>query len=185
VKHTVCHIEFGSSDLDRTAAFYCGLFNWTVERAACGELLFRSPDGLQGTIRQHETVTPNRLPLIRVELNDLAPILDLAVRFHGGYAGFVDPLSGDWAMHLRDPDGNLIRLARAAVAGPPETVAPDPEKPDLPPASNAAPPLDSGVTAVVKDVRRVSARPSGHANGNGNGNGNGVRTTASKVRRDA
>jgi catechol 2,3-dioxygenase-like lactoylglutathione lyase family enzyme len=182
VKHTVCHIEFSSADLDRSTAFYSGLFSWTVIRATPDELLFRSPDGLQGTIRRVDTVTPSKLPLLRIEVDDYAPIIDLAARFQGGYSGFVDPLQGDWAINLRDPDGNLIRLSREAPAPPvpePDSVTVQEQEPRRESGSEALS-VSLSPAAVVQDMRKVTAR----VNGNSSANGNGAGPKTSRARQD-
>lgn len=164
MKHAVCHIEFCARDLDRATAFYCGLFGWTIVRAAADEVLFRSPDGLQGTIRRVETVTPNRLPLLRIEVDDYGPVVEMAARFQGGYSGFVDPIQGDWAVHLRDPDGNLIRLART----PWSSAAAEPERGPWVPEPTMESTSPEAV-AVVPSTRKLAHRANGHAQSNGNG----------------
>jgi len=115
LRHTVCNIEFGATDLERAAAFYRGVLGWTVTAGPPNALLFRSDDGLAGTIRQTESFTRGPLPLLRVEVDEFTPLLELAARHGGGYVGFVDPSQGEWTVNLCDPDGNLIRLSNSAA----------------------------------------------------------------------
>lgn len=116
LRQTVCHFELSATDLERASLFYHTLLNWTITSSNADLLQFRSPDGLAGSIRRVDDVSPSQIPLLRIEVDEYAPLLDLAAKLDGGYSGFIDPIQGEWAVHLRDPDGNLIRLARTSAS---------------------------------------------------------------------
>ena len=110
-KHCVCHIEWSSTDLERTKQFLSGLFDW--EFTAWGEefLLFNPPEGPGGGITKTEKAEPGRSPLLYIEVEDIEPYLEKAGELGGG----VDmpkteiPNIGFYA-HVMDHDGNVIGL---------------------------------------------------------------------------
>ena len=77
LKHTICHIEFNSTNIERTTAFYQTLFGWTLTPLQRDYMLFRSPDGISGAFRELDAVSPLDIPSIQIEVSDFAPLIDL------------------------------------------------------------------------------------------------------------
>jgi predicted enzyme related to lactoylglutathione lyase len=110
-KHSVCHIEWSSTDLKRTEAFLSGLFGWEFKRWGEDYLLFNTPEGPNGGIMKVDKLLPGKSPYIYIHVDDVEPYLDKAKELGGG----IDtpkkeiPKVG-WFAHILDPDGNIIGL---------------------------------------------------------------------------
>jgi predicted enzyme related to lactoylglutathione lyase len=44
-KHAICHVEWSSTDLERTRAFLAGLFDWEFQAWGEDYLVFTPPEG--------------------------------------------------------------------------------------------------------------------------------------------
>ncbi|MCI2430867.1 VOC family protein [Candidatus Acetothermia bacterium] len=115
-KHGICHIEWASTDLKRTQAFYGGLFGWTFEAWGDSYVLFKCPDGFGGGFAKQKEVRAGRSPLVYVQVDEIEPYLKKAKELGGGVADpktQIDPSVG-WYAHLTDPDGNIVGLFQSA-----------------------------------------------------------------------
>ncbi|MBU7014011.1 MAG: VOC family protein [Theionarchaea archaeon] len=111
MKHTICHIEWSSTDLERTKKFLSGLFEWEFEYWGENYLLFSPPEGVGGGIAQVENVNPGDSPLIHVEVDEIEPYLEKAKQLGGCVAAPKTEIpTVGWYAVLTDPDGNLVGL---------------------------------------------------------------------------
>lgn len=111
MKHSVCHFEWSSTDLERTKKFLAGLFGWEFKAWGDEYMLFDPPQGPGGGIMKVDKVIPGKSPAIYIEVDEIEPYLDKTP----GLGGTVDtpkteiPTIG-WHAHVLDPDGNIIGL---------------------------------------------------------------------------
>lgn len=110
-RHAICHIEWSSTDLERTRRFLSGLFHWKFDSWGDNYILFKPLTGVGGGIQKTKCVVPGESPLVYVEVEAVQPYLDRAVQLGGRVAvGETEiPHTGRYA-HIADPDGNLIGL---------------------------------------------------------------------------
>ncbi|MCE5271742.1 hypothetical protein LLH00_10725 [bacterium] len=112
-RHAICHIEFSSTDLERTRRFLAGMFNWKFDSWGGNYMLFKPPVGVGGGVQRVDVVNPGASPVVFVEVESIAPYLKKAVELGGAVAQAEAevPHTG-WLAQVRDPDGNLIGLFR-------------------------------------------------------------------------
>jgi len=108
-RHAICHIEWSSTDLERTRKFLSGLFNWKFDSWGDKYILFKPLSGVGGGIQKVERVTPGQSPVVYVEVEEIKPYLDKAIQLGGKVAvGETDiPHTGHVAQ-IMDPDGNIV-----------------------------------------------------------------------------
>jgi len=110
-KHTINHVQWSVTDMERAKAFYGGLFGWSFETWGDNYTTFKPPEGLEGGLMKVDQVKPGQSPYIYIEVEELEPYLERARELGGG----VDvpkteiPQIG-WFAHLTDPDGNIVGL---------------------------------------------------------------------------
>lgn len=109
--HTICHIEWSSTDLEKTKTFLSGLFDWKFEAWGEEYLLFMPPDGVGGGIAKVDTVQPGESPAVYIEVDEIEPYLEKAKQLGGGIAvpKTEIPTMG-WFAHITDPDKNIVGL---------------------------------------------------------------------------
>lgn len=115
-KNSITHIEWSSSDLERSKTFYSGLFDWKIEPwGEEGYLSITPPEGATGGIMKADEVRPGASPVVYVEVDEIESYLEKAKELGGGVAVPKNeiPTMG-WFAHLTDPDGNLVGLFQAA-----------------------------------------------------------------------
>jgi len=114
-KHAICHVEWDSTDFERTKRFYGGLFEWNFQPWGDEYLLFSVPGGIGGGFCKKPQVTPNPMPRIYVQVDAIEPYLQRASELGGGIAEPKTeiPQVGWWAF-LTDPDGNMVGLFQGA-----------------------------------------------------------------------
>lgn len=111
-KHTICHVEWSSTDLERTQAFLSGLFDWKFKAWGDKYLLFNTPEGgPDGGIAKVDEVKPGESPVIYIEVDEIEPYIEKAKRLGGEVAvpKTEIPTVG-WYALLKDPDNNIIGL---------------------------------------------------------------------------
>lgn len=108
-KHTICHIEWSSTDLQRTKSFLSGLFGWKFRYFGEDYLSFDTPEGPGGGIMRVDRVRPGESPYVYIEVEEIEPYLERAKKLGGGVAvpKTEIPTIG-WFAHLTDPDGNVV-----------------------------------------------------------------------------
>lgn len=110
-KHSVCHIEWSSTDLERTKAFLSGLFGWEFKVWDDEYLLFDPPEGPAGGIMKVDKVAPGKSPYIYIEVDEIEPYLEKAKELGGGIDVPKKEIAEiGWYAHLTDPDGNIVGL---------------------------------------------------------------------------
>lgn len=113
-KHSICHVEWSSTNLQRARVFFSELFDWKFEDWGEGYTLFRPPEGVCGGVARVDKVAPAGSPVVYVEVDEIEPYLDRAKGLGGGVAvpRTEIPTVG-WFAHLTDPDGNLVGLFKS------------------------------------------------------------------------
>lgn len=114
-KHAICHIEWCSTDLERTKSFLSGLFGWKFEPFGDEYILFEPPEGPGGGIAKVDEVHPGESPSVYVGVDEIEPYLERAKKLGGGVGVPKKeiPNVGWWAL-ISDPDGNPIGLFQQA-----------------------------------------------------------------------
>ncbi len=110
-KHAICHIEWSSTDLERTKTFLSGLFGWKFQSFGEDYLSFDTPQGPGGGIMKADEVHPGESPYVYIEVDEIEPYLECAKELGGGVAvpKTEIPTIG-WFAHLKDPDGSVVGL---------------------------------------------------------------------------
>lgn len=110
-RHTICHVEWASTDLQRSEAFFGGLFNWLFEPFGEDYVLFHSPGGIDGGLMKAEEVKPGRSPTVYVRVEEIEPYLEQAEALGGSVkVPKTEIPTVGWYAHLGDPDGNIVGL---------------------------------------------------------------------------
>jgi len=114
-KNAICHVEWASSNFEKTQKFYGGLFGWTFQPFGAEYLLFQAKDGIGGGFRLDRKVKSVELPAIYVEVDKIEPYLEKAKKVGGEVASKKTeiPTIGFYAT-LKDPDGNCVSLFQSA-----------------------------------------------------------------------
>jgi predicted enzyme related to lactoylglutathione lyase len=107
----VVHFEVGCKDLEKTTAFYTGLFGWAPTPVPMASLLNTlSPEGIQGHITAlgHE---PHRYVTFYIQVDDIIDSLGRIEKAGGkkliGPVPLPDNKQFAW---FTDPEGNMIGL---------------------------------------------------------------------------
>ncbi len=110
-KHAFCHIEWSVTDLERSKAFYAGLFDWKFEPWGEEYLVFSTPQEPDGGLMKVNEVSPGSSPVVYVEVEEIEPYLEKARELGGGVdAPKTEIPNLGWFANLKDPDGNLVGL---------------------------------------------------------------------------
>lgn len=110
-KHTICHIEWSSTDLNRSKAFLGGLFGWKFESWGDEYLLFQPPSGVNGGIMKVKKVQPGQSPVVYIEVEEIEPYIKKAKELGGKVAVPKTEIPNvGWHVHLVDFDGNIVAL---------------------------------------------------------------------------
>jgi predicted enzyme related to lactoylglutathione lyase len=110
-KHSICHVEWSSTDLERTKAFLSGLFDWEFKPWGKEYLMFKPPEGVGGGIMKVDSVQPGRSPAVYIEVEEIEPYLEKAKELGGGVADPKTEVPGaGWYAHVTDHDGNIWGL---------------------------------------------------------------------------
>jgi len=110
--HDICHVEFDSTDLERTKGFLGGLFeDWKFQSWGESYMLFDTPDGPGGGINKVEKVEPGKNILVYVQVDEIEPYLAKTGGLGGGvHTPKTEIPNVGWFAILTDPDGNLLGL---------------------------------------------------------------------------
>jgi predicted enzyme related to lactoylglutathione lyase len=114
----IVHIEFKSSDFERTSDFYAKLFDWKTDRNASGSYMkFDGADGPSGGwVRADLVQSPG--PIAYLTVDDLAAKLDEVESAGGRVLVRALPFAGGGEIGLfADPDGNVLGLWQRKNAG--------------------------------------------------------------------
>ena len=110
-KHAICHVEWASTNLEKSRTFYGGLFDWTFTPWGEEYMVFKGPETTGGGLMKVAEVKSGTSPAIYIEVDLIEPYLDRAKKLGGSVAvpRTEIPTVG-WYAHLKDPDGNLVGL---------------------------------------------------------------------------
>ncbi|MEA2554488.1 MAG: uncharacterized protein QOJ65_2664 [Fimbriimonadaceae bacterium] len=112
-KNTFCHIEFQSTDLERSQKFYQGLFDWSFKDFGGGMVVFGQGDQHLGGLQKAESVAPGSSPSVWIEVDALEPYLEKAPKLGGQVASEKSPIPNvGWSAMVNDPDGNPVGLVQ-------------------------------------------------------------------------
>jgi predicted enzyme related to lactoylglutathione lyase len=110
-QNKIGHVEWASTDLDRTKDFLSGLFNWNFKTWSEEYYLFSVADGPGGGIMRVDKVDPGNSPVVYVEVDDIESTLGRVEELGGGIAQPKTEIPDmGWYAHFTDPDGNVIGL---------------------------------------------------------------------------
>jgi uncharacterized protein len=111
----VVHFELGCKDLEKTTAFYTGLFGWGKTTIPYSSLLnTNSPEGIQGHITSlgHE---PHQYVTFYIQVDDINKMLEKITAAGGtkiiGPIPLPDKSQFAW---FKDPEGNMVALTTKA-----------------------------------------------------------------------
>jgi len=109
--HRIGHIEFASTDLERSRNFFSGLFGWSFNPWNEEYYLFNAEDKPNGGIMKVDKVVPGNSTVVYVEVDDIESMLKSAEELGGGVAQPKTEIPNmGWYAHFTDPDGNVIGL---------------------------------------------------------------------------
>lgn len=110
-KHEFGHVEFLVTDLDRSRAFYEGLFGWQFRPFGGEYLLFRGPGRTAGGLMKVRQPIPGRSTIAYVEVEEIEPYLEKATALGGAIETDKSAVADmGWFALLKDPDGNVVGL---------------------------------------------------------------------------
>ena len=114
----ICYLEIPAITAEASAAFYSGIFGWTVRKRGDGELAFDDTGGVSGTWVKESDRTPDEttrtyimvdeidVTLRRIEAAGgrvLTPRTDIAPGM-GAFAAFADPAGVEFGLY-EEPKG--------------------------------------------------------------------------------
>jgi len=113
--HTICHVEYDVTDLDRSRAFYEALFGWTFRQFTDDMMVFGMGEEHIGGLSRKAAVNPGHSPSIWFEVENLDAKLSRASEIGGSQhtARHEVPHVG-WAGVVADPDGNAVGMVQFA-----------------------------------------------------------------------
>jgi predicted enzyme related to lactoylglutathione lyase len=107
----ICYIEMPTADIEKSAAFYSGVFGWKTRRRGDGRLAFDDATGeVSGTWVEGRPASGQPGLLVYIMVDSVAASVD-AVIAHGGE--IVQPIGADApeiTARFRDPGGNVLGL---------------------------------------------------------------------------
>ena len=113
--NTVCHIEFGVTDMDRAEAFYKGLFGWTFRAFTPTMRVFGQGDDHIGGLTLVDKVEPGRSPSVWLQVESLDATLARVEALGGRPLSPKSEVPGTgWSADFEDPDGNYVGIVEYA-----------------------------------------------------------------------
>jgi len=113
--NTVCHVEFDSTDLERSKRFYEGLFGWKFRQFSDSMLAFGTDEGHVGGLEKVDSVTPGRSPSVWFQVDDIESYLTKVTGLGGQILRPKTDLPHvGWSAQAADPDGNPVGLVQFA-----------------------------------------------------------------------
>ena len=107
----ICYVELPAQDVEASAAFYAGVFDWRPRRRGDGRLAFDdSIDEVSGAWVTGRPPAAEPGLLVYVMVDSVAETIEKVVA-HGGE--IVQPIGGDApeiTARFRDPGGNVLGL---------------------------------------------------------------------------
>lgn len=111
-KGAICHIEFHTTDLQATKAFYEEIFAWTVEVFPGFETygMFRTPDGFDAG--SNADPPSDKGPVVHIEVDDIDATLKLIEERGGKMVAPKTKISDEFGCYATflDNVGNRVAL---------------------------------------------------------------------------
>lgn len=120
-KDAFCHIEWSTTDLERTRDLLSGLFGWKFESWGEDYMIYTTPKGVGGGIMKADRVEPGKSPFVYVDVPEIEPYLEKAIEL----GAEIDvpktqiPEVG-WYAHIKDQDGNIFGIVQGMGEEPSE-----------------------------------------------------------------
>jgi predicted enzyme related to lactoylglutathione lyase len=116
-KNEIVHVEWASTNLDRSEKFLSGLFGWTFVAIAESYRVSRSAGAAGVGIQKTDSVQPGQTPVVLIEVEEITPYLEKVVELGGRVVLSKTPIPNmGWFAHIADFDGNLFGLIQAPSA---------------------------------------------------------------------
>ena len=107
--NTICHIEYFVTDLDKSQAFYGGLFGWNFRSFIEGMVVFGIGDQHIGGLMKTDKVEAGRSPAVWFKIEDIDSMIAKTVSLGGTTPNEKSLVPGvGWTITVRDPDGNDV-----------------------------------------------------------------------------
>ncbi|MCB8932563.1 MAG: VOC family protein [Fimbriimonadaceae bacterium] len=111
MSHHVCHIEFNSTDLERSQAFYAQIFDWKFAAYGPEMVVFGTDAGHIGGLIKTDKVGAGDSPSVWFEVESVEETLGKALAAGGAVRSPKSPVPGvGWSGAFTDPDGNAVGL---------------------------------------------------------------------------
>jgi len=111
--NTICHIEFESTDLGRSQAFYEALFGWTFRQFTDEMVVFGQGDKHIGGLQKVASPRTGGSPSIWFDVEDLDAMVEKAMSIGGT---LIQPKSEvphvGWSAQVGDADGNTVGMVQ-------------------------------------------------------------------------
>lgn len=113
--HTICHVEYDVTDLERSRAFYEAMFGWNFRQFTDDMMVFGVGEQHIGGLNRKASVNSGGSPSIWFEVENLDQMLTKATDIGGAIhtAKHEVPHVG-WSGVVADPDGNAVGLVQFA-----------------------------------------------------------------------
>lgn len=110
--NTLCHVEIESSDLDKSQAFYEGVFGWTFKSFMGGQMrIFGVGDHHIGGLMLVDKVNPGSSPSLWFKVDSLEGAVARVTANGGTEVSPASPVPGvGFSSQVKDPEGNLVGL---------------------------------------------------------------------------
>ncbi|GIV96808.1 MAG: bleomycin resistance protein [Herpetosiphonaceae bacterium] len=108
----IVQVEWLSTDLSRSSAFFHELFGWDFQPFGADYLYYKHPDGGAGAgIQRSDHVRPGNTPVAYIHVDNIEDCL-VRVQELGGRVVVprTEVPDAGWFAHFADPDGNVIGL---------------------------------------------------------------------------
>lgn len=110
--NTLCHVEIETVDMDRSQAFYQGLFGWSFKEFMGGQMrVFGLGEEHIGGLMLVDEVNPGRSPSLWFRVANLEATMEKVKALGGDEASPAMPVPGvGFSCQAKDPDGNYVGL---------------------------------------------------------------------------
>ena len=107
--NTICHIEYYVTDLEKSQAFYGGLFGWDFRSFIDGMVVFGIGDQHIGGLMKTDKVESGKSPAIWFKVANLDEMVAKTTALGGTAPNEKSPTPGvGWTVAVNDPDGNEV-----------------------------------------------------------------------------
>ena len=107
----ICYIEMPASDVRKSAAFYAGIFGWTMRRRGDGATAFDDATGqVSGAFLEGRAPASRAELLVYIMVSDIHATLEAIVAGGGAIAQPVGADQPEITARFKDPTGNVLGL---------------------------------------------------------------------------